>query len=177
MIVAGPIIEPGVEEAKAYLRIEGSDEDALAGRLMRSAAELCEQFTGQILIQREFAETLPASSAWQRLRATPVLAITQVEGLGPDGAAFPIPANGYAVDIDAAGDGWVRVLAPGTARRIRATYRAGLAAEWSEVPEALRHGVVRLTAHLYTNRDTASDTAPPAAVTALWRPWRRMRIG
>ena len=178
MIVADPI-QPStaaLSEAKAYLRIESAEEDGLAQRLIASATALCEQFTGRTLIARGFSQTLPASSGWQRLGATPVLAITRVETVPQEGPGALIPAAQYAVDIDAGGDGWVRVKSAESTVRIRVTYEAGLAAEWSGIPEALRQGIVRLTAHLYTQRDAASDEGPPAAVTALWRPWRRMRL-
>jgi hypothetical protein len=36
---------------------------------------------------------------------------------------------------------------------------------------------VRLTAHLYTHRSLDGGAGPPAAVTALWRPWRRLGLG
>jgi hypothetical protein len=45
---------------------------------------------------------------------------------------------------------------------------------WGAHP--LRQGVVRLAAHLYAERDGPELGGPPAAVTALWRPWRRMRL-
>jgi hypothetical protein len=47
---------------------------------------------------------------------------------------------------------------------------------WSEVPEALRQGMVRLAAHLYAHRDREEGAGPPAAVTALWRLWRRLGL-
>ena len=43
------------------------------------------------------------------------------------------------------------------------------------VPEPIRQGVLRLVAHLFTVRD-GDGGEPPAAVTALWRPYRRMRL-
>lgn len=178
-MVTGEALDPGADalgEAKAYLRMAGSDEDALAARLLRAAAEQCEQFTGKVLLARPFQETMAASAAWQRLRRSPVQAITAVEALRPDGLAAALPAEGYAIDIDARGDGWVRVTAAGEATRVRVTYSAGLAAGWSAAPEALRHGIVRLAAHLYTHRDEEKGGAPPAAVTALWRPWRRLGL-
>jgi uncharacterized phiE125 gp8 family phage protein len=178
-MVTGDPIEPGaaaLAEAKAYLRIAGSDEDALVARLLAAAAELCEQFTGQALLARGFVETLPATAVWRRLGRTPVGAVTSVEALAGDGTESALPVDAYAIDIDAGGDGWVRVPAPGTARRLRVDYEAGLAAGWAELPQALRHGAVRLAAHLYAHRDAARDFAPPAAVTALWRPWRRLRM-
>jgi len=166
-----------VDEAKAYLRIVGADEDALVARLMRSAGELCERFTGQMLVARSFTQMLPAGGAWMRLGATPVLAISVVEAVPALGAAAVLLAPGdYSIDIDANGDGWVRAQVPGNARRVRVTFEAGMAAAWTELPEALRQGIIRLAAHGYTQRDKAEDTAPPAAVTALWRPWRRMRL-
>jgi uncharacterized phiE125 gp8 family phage protein len=178
-MVTGEAFDPGADalgEAKAYLRMMGSEEDALAARLLRSAGELCEQFTGKVVLARGFTEILQASAAWQRLRRAPVQAITLVEGLRPDGQAAALPADAYAIDIDARGEGWIRVTAAGGATRVRVTYRAGLAAEWSGAPEALRQGIVRLAAHFYTHRDAAEGGAPPAAVSALWRPWRRLGL-
>ena len=179
MLNADPIVLPAAasDEAKAYLRIAGAEEDALVARLAIVAAELCEHFTGQALLARGHEEIIPASGAWRRLAATPVRAIGGVEELPADGPAAALPVEAYAVDIDANGDGWVRMTRPLDAARVRVSYEAGLAAEWASVPEALRQGMTRLTAYLFTHRDAAEDRGPPAAVGALWRPWRRMRIG
>jgi uncharacterized phiE125 gp8 family phage protein len=179
MLSAEPIALPATatSEAKAYLRIVGTDEDALVARLMRSSAELCERFTGRVLIARSFSELLPASSAWARLNGTPVRAISGVEAMPAEGPALPLPAAAYAIDIDANGDGWVRVADAGDAKRVRVTFEAGMAPDWNDVPETLRQGTVRLAAYLYSHRDDADGAGPPVAVSALWRPWRRMRLG
>jgi uncharacterized phiE125 gp8 family phage protein len=178
MLSAQPIgIGPdAVDEVKASLRIVNGDEDALAGGLLGSAAGLCEQFTGRALLRRGFTEVIGASSAWMRLEASPVQAILGVDLLGPDGTAALLGPGEYAVDIDAAGEGWVRLTGGVRAGRMRVRYEAGLAASWPELPEALRHGIVRLAAHLYGQRDRPDEAGPPAAVTALWRPWRKLRL-
>lgn len=163
-------------EVKAYLRIGTSEEDALLAGLARGAAGLCEAFTGRALLARAVTEMLPASTAWTRLGAAPVRAIESVASLAPDGTATALPAEDHAIDIDAAGDGWVRLTRLDGAKRIRVSYSAGMAADPNGIPEALRHGIVRLAAHLYTHRDARDGSGPPAAVTALWRPWRRLRI-
>ena len=165
-----------VADAKAYLRVEQDGEDALLGGLMASAARLCEQFSRRALLERTFRETISASTSWTRLSATPARTIMTVEAAPPDGPAAPLASDAYAIDIDANGDGWVRLLQQSEGR-IRVTYEAGMAADWSDVPEALRQGIVRLAAHFYAHRDAAEDAGPPAVVTALWRPWRRMRLG
>jgi uncharacterized phiE125 gp8 family phage protein len=177
-MMAGEPIVPGAAalgETKAYLRIGHGEEDDLLARLLASAIALCEQFTGQALVVRGFSETLQASGAWTRLRQGPVRAIESVETL-TDGVPLLLPADGYALDVDAAGWGWVRLTSRASETRMRVGYSAGIAEEWSGVPEPLRQGVVRLAAHLYTHRDSADDAGPPAVVTALWRPYRRMRL-
>jgi uncharacterized phiE125 gp8 family phage protein len=165
--------------AKGFLRVERGDEDGLIGGLTAAAAELCEGFTGQALLARGFAETIAASRAWQRLTRTPVRAILSVEALAAAGPAQPLASDSYAIDIDANGDGWVRLTAPGDVRRIRVGYEAGVAGDWADLPAALRHGITRLAAHFYTHRAAEGGRAadePPAAVTALWRPYRRIRL-
>lgn len=176
--VLGPAaLDAAVAEAKAYLRVEGGQEDALVGRLAGSAAALCEAFVGQWLIVREGAEMVPVRNGWQRLRAGPVGAILGVEGVAADGSAAALPSGAFEIDIDAAGGGWVRIRSAGEAKRARVRFEAGLAAEWADLPEPLRQGVVRLTGHLYMHRSLEGGAGPPAAVTALWRPWRRIGIG
>lgn len=160
------------EDAKAYLRLETAQDDALVARLVASAQTLCEAFLGQMLVRREVQETLAATGGWQRLGGAPVAAITAVERVATDGSAVALAIGDYAIDIDPAGDGWVRASGPG---RVRVTYRAGMAEDAAGVPAAIAHGVTRLAAHLYAHRD--DSVGPPAAVAALWRPYRRMRLG
>ena len=71
--------------------------------------------------------------------------------------------------IDRDGRGWVR-----TREELTVRYRAGLAADWAGLPPEIAHGAAIMGAHLFDNRDAAA--VPPAAVAALWRPWRRMRL-
>ena len=180
MVTGDPIV-PGaaaVQEVKAYLRIEGDGEDGLVARLVASAAELCERFTGRALLARGFSETLaPGAGAWVRLARTPVRAITSVETVDAAGSASSLAPSAYAIDIDANGDGWVRVTDTGGPKIVRVGYQAGVAADWDQVPDALAQGAVRLAAHLYLERDEGRQRVPPAAVSALCRPCRLLRIG
>lgn len=162
-------------ELKAYLRIETSSEDAVLAGLLRSAAALCEQFVGQWLIVRDARETVAGDGSWQRLAARPVVAIESVEAVEVDGTAVALPVDAYAIDIDTAGEGWVRSTRAGDRRRLMVRYTAGMAAEMNGLPEALRQGIVRLAAEHFSARGT-DGAAPPAVVSALWRPWRRMRL-
>ncbi|MBX3562463.1 MAG: phage head-tail connector protein [Sphingomonas sp.] len=172
---AGPIPVP-IGELRAWLRIEGSAEDAILAGLIRGAAAVCEAFLGRLLVARTVEETIPAPRGWTRLASAPVRAI---ETVAADGTAEPLPTDAYAIDIDAAGEGWVRLTGPIAAGRVRVGYRAGLAEDAADLPEAIRQGIVRLAAHLHAHREANGPGAlpPPASVTALWRPWRRLRMG
>lgn len=161
-----------LEEAKAYLRVGTGAEDAMIEAMVTAARDVCEAFVGGPLVRREVIDTVAANGAWQRLETAPVWAIGAIEAVDDSGAATALPANAYAIDIDPQGEGWVRAAGP---QRVRVTYQAGLAVDAAGVPAPLAQGVIRLAAHLYSARDV--QQAPPAAVTALWRPWRRMRIG
>lgn len=170
-----------VADLKAYLRIDSGGEDVLLARLIRAASDLCEQFIGQWLIVRAGEDVVPVKAGeWQRLAARPVVAIESVTAVPAEGAEFALPVGSYAIDIDRYGDGWVRIIAPGSALlenggRVRVRYRAGIAAEAAAIPEGLKHGIVRMAAEMHGVREGDAAT-PPAAVTALWRPWRRMRL-
>lgn len=142
---------------KGELRAAATDDDALVIAFAETALGLAEQFTGDALILREMVADLPGTSGWQRLPATPVRTI----------GVASVPTA--ALDIDADGIGWVRSEQP-----VRVTFGAGRVGGWALLPPALRQGVVMLAAHLFSDR---TGTAPvPAAVTALWRPFRTPRL-
>lgn len=162
-------------EAQAYLRVETGEEEAVLAGLIRTASGLCEAFLNRIIIARPFEVELLASGAWERLPLTPVRSISEVDAVDSTGAANALPSDAYAVDVDSSGDGWVQALNVGGATRLRASGTAGLAADPNEVPEPIRQGVLRLVAHLFSARD-GEGGEPPAAVTALWRPYRRLRL-
>ncbi|WP_246524814.1 head-tail connector protein [Sphingobium phenoxybenzoativorans] len=167
-------LEGAVAQVKAYLRIDSNGEDALTEELLRAALAHAEAFTGQVTLTRAGVATMPVAERWTRLPVTPVRSIGALRGIPAEGSVFTLPVGSHAIDIDASGDGWVRVTTPGSAGRVEVPLVAGMAEDWDGLPEGLRQGVVRLAAHMFTDRDGLN--APPAAVTALWRPWRRMRL-
>jgi uncharacterized phiE125 gp8 family phage protein len=192
--IAEPIVS--LAEAQAFARIETEDEEALLAGLIRTASALCEAFLGQVVIAREFEVSVPASSDWQRLSVTPVRSIDLIEAVGNNGSRTAMVADGYAIDIDSRGDGWVRLtrvplpeLTAVTALMgeerimpeclqlgyVSVSGTAGVALSENDVPEPIRQGVLRLVASLFAARDGDGGDIP-AAVTALWRPYRRARL-
>ncbi|MCZ8149740.1 MAG: hypothetical protein O9325_18055 [Roseomonas sp.] len=166
-------------ELKDWLGIATPGDDAQLVTLLSTALDYCEGFTGLMPLEQTCETILPVMSGWQALGTAPVQAITQVQGVPAEGARFALAVEAYALDLTADGAGRVRVISPGAAGRIAVRYIAGLAASWAGLPDALRHGVLRLAAHQYRAREgdeLAAAALPPAAVAALWRPWRRLKL-
>lgn len=178
IVVPAIVAGEALDELKGWLSITTSGDDALLTSLLHSALDTCEAFTGQMPLEAVCEEILPASSLWQPLQAMPVQAISGVESLLPDNTRFPVPTQDYALDLDASGRARVRLVRHAGFGRIAVRFSAGLASNWSALPESLRQGILRLAAHDYAQRAASErDTsAPPAAVAALWRPWRRLRL-
>lgn len=171
--LAQPIVT--MSEAQAYVRIETGEEEALLAGLIRTASGLCEAFINQVVIVRSFECDIPVSSRWERLPITPVRSITDVSAVDSSGGLTPLSSGTFSIDVDYAGEGWIRLGALPHVHRLRVGGTAGMADDENGVPEPIRQGVLRLIAHLFTDRD-GDGSEPPAAVTALWRPYRRMRL-
>ncbi|WP_068076090.1 head-tail connector protein [Novosphingobium lentum] len=181
-IIAPPALSPAaLDELKAWLGVTTTGDDAELIALLRTALELCEGFTGRMPLLSTCEDVLPGCAGWQALSVRPVQTIAGVAALAPDGTRSAVSAAGYELDLDAEGGGRVRLLVPISvatlSSRIVVTFTAGLAPTWDSLPDAIRHGVIRLAAHHHTNRDAGAGAAePPATVAALWRPWRRVRV-
>lgn len=177
-IITPALLAPAaLGEVKDWLGIATSGDDAGLTTLLRAALETCEAFTGSLPLQAGCEELFEPVPGWLGLASRPVQAIAGVQAAPAGGARADLPAGAYEIDLGADGSGRVRIVAPAGATRFAVRYTAGLAADWSGLPDGLRHGIVRLAAHGYRQRDTmAEGPMPPAAVAALWRPWRGVRL-
>jgi len=164
-------------ELKDWLAITTSREDAALTRLLNASLETCNAFTRQVAIESTFEEIHDVSSGWQLLGLCPVRAITQVEAVATDGSRAPLATDQYLIDINAAATGRFRLVGVITATRLAVRYEAGSSPDWASLNSSLRHGILRLAAHHFRAREAdIGDPLPPAAVAALWQPFRRLRL-
>ncbi|MBL29556.1 MAG: hypothetical protein CMM50_18655 [Rhodospirillaceae bacterium] len=197
-LVTAPAAEPvTVAEAKAHLRVDLDDDDALIGRLITAARQGGEDFTGRSFVTQAWRLTLdrvPGTSlswwdGWREgaavdgcpnaisLPRPPLQSVSAVTLFGEDGATTEWAAANYFVD----GDGGRLVLCDGSAwptlvrtvAGLSVTYVAGYGDEASDVPAALRQAVLAHVAALYEHR---GDDRMPAAAQALYRPYRLVRL-
>jgi uncharacterized phiE125 gp8 family phage protein len=176
-VILTPAVLPpsALAELKQWLGITPAGDDAPLARLLAAALDICEAFIGAMPLEATCEEVLDAQAGWHTLATRPVQAIAAVESIAPQGTRTALAPASWEADLDADGAGRVRLS--GTGARVAVRFTAGLAPGWDALPEALRHGVVRLAAHQHRARESDGTAAlPPASVVALWRPWRRMRL-
>ncbi len=165
-------------ELKQWLGITTTHDDAPLTALLHGALDMCEAFTGQMPLAATCEEILPASGGgWLSLATQPVRAITTVQAVATDATRTSLPSDGFELDLAADGGGKLRLLRPAGGSRVAVRFTAGIAPDWTSLPPALRQGILRFSAYQHRERDSDRATAqPPAAIAALWRPWRRMRL-
>lgn len=176
LIIAGGEMPVSLNEARDWLRLGPGDSDAAVSALIRAATNLCEAFTGRMLMVREVTEEQAAGAAAVRLSQQPVGAVLDVLLIDEAGAPQMLASGAWAVrrgSSDAAELAWLVPPPPG--QRVRVRYLAGIAATPSDVPEALRQGILRLVQHWHFSGE--ADAAMPTIVMALWTPWRRVSLG
>ena len=165
-----------LSELKQWLAITTSNEDALLIDLLAAAHAMCERFTGLAPYLCDVKEIKAVRSMAIPLGVQPVTAFVEATALGHSFARRTLTSDDYA--IETSGDGRtclvLKVVLPEA--QLELHYRAGQSEDWAGIDAGLRHGIIRFAAHQYRERDNGDDTTVPAAVAALWQPYRRMRL-
>jgi uncharacterized phiE125 gp8 family phage protein len=154
ILLTPPAVEPlSLAEAKAWLRVEHDDDDALIAALVASARTHIEKETRRALIAQTWIEAYPA----------PLRQVLAARVYDSAGATQAIDAEAFTID-GAAAPG-VIAFAPYALPRpgravagIEIDIEAGYGATASDVPEPLKQAIRQLVAHWYENR----RAGPPA---------------
>jgi uncharacterized phiE125 gp8 family phage protein len=183
--VAGPAVEPvPLAEMKAYLRLDGDDEDGLVAALVSAARLQVEAATRSALIAQSWQVTL---DRWPADRVVvlplwPIIGVSEVAVADADGVLTPLDASEYRLDrgcdparllVDsaapdpAAPQGGVSVL-----------FTAGYGSAPETVPSALRQAIRMRVVHWFEHRGDAAPlpAAMPGEVLGLIAPYRRARL-
>ncbi len=186
--LSGPGAEPlSLEEVKAYLRIDGANEDSLLQSLILTSRLHIEVALGLAMMSQSWKLVLDdwPQKGVVELPIAPVKQISDVRIVGQDGSPQSLDGSDY--DVDTSGRP-ARLFkrrgtwpAPGRKRGgIDVDIGAGFGETASEVPEPMRQALLLLVAHWYEHRDPieigAPSTAVPAAVSRLLNPYRVVRL-
>jgi uncharacterized phiE125 gp8 family phage protein len=186
ILLIPPSAEPwSVAEAKAFLRVEHGDDDAIVASLIAAARGHVEALTRRALLLQRWRFVLDAWPANGRFgpRIGPLRSVIAARVFDAAGNAYSIDAASFVVDAAAeliASPSWSMPLPGRGSAGIELDVELGYGAAPSDVPGALRHAVRMLVAHWYENRGLAAIGANvamlPASLGALIAPYRMLSL-
>ena len=188
VLISAPAAEPiSLAEAKAHLRIDADDEDALIGQLIVAARMFAERNLGLALITQGwsyFLDFWPRSSC-VTLPTSPVQSVSAVILHDGAGGSTTLDADDYAVDVLSQPARLVLngATPPVVARALNAfeiAFTAGYGDAASDVPAPIRQALNLLVAHWFERREPVvlgvGATEVPSTVAGLLLPYRRVRL-
>lgn len=160
-VVIQPAVEPvTLAEAKAHLRVDGSDEDGLIESLIVAAREACEHETDRAIPQQTLElliDAFPVDGI--KLPRPPLVSVVSVKYIDVDGILQTVDSSDYYLD-DGQEPAWVLPAYgfdwPSTrdeANAVRVQFEAG----YVTCPEALRQWILLRIGTLYATREADSD--------------------
>jgi uncharacterized phiE125 gp8 family phage protein len=183
ILLTPPVIEPlTLIEAKAFLRVDRGDDDAVIIALIAAARVHVEAMTRRALLAQTWRFTLDAWPKGGRFapRIGPLRELVAARVFDADGEAREIDPESFVVDAaaNAIAAPCFALPAPGRAQvGIVLDVLCGYGTDAGEVPADLRHAVRLLLAHWYDNRVATADGAVvPAGVGALLAPYRMLAL-
>lgn len=181
-VTSAPVAEPvTLAEVKEHLRTTGTADDAFITNLIVAAREHCETWLGRKLMQQTVSQWLdnwPAQHV--NLAVGPASTLTAVYTYAESGAQTShVITNfylqpGLAPRLFRNASSWPSVgrVADG----IEISYAVGFGTA-TDVPPAIRHGILEQVAHLYLNRgDSPAKSSHASGAEQLWRPYRAIRL-
>jgi uncharacterized phiE125 gp8 family phage protein len=183
-LITPPALEPvTLDEAKAQLKLDTTDDDALVTTLITAARARAEWHTGRAFVTQSWVLWLDCwpGDGIAQVPLPPLQSVSAVSAYARDNTANTVDPSRYFVDTVSAPGRVVFdcLTSPGFDLRRRnavaIAFDAGYGGEAGDVPEPLRRGVLEILAELYVNRgDGPEEIAPPAQ--ALLAPYRIFKL-
>ncbi len=185
-LITKPAVEPiTLADAKAHLRVEHSDDDALISELIAAARQYLEKVTGLVFITqtwRQFEDCWP-SSRYLNTGRHPVQSIQSITVYDAQGIPQLIDADNYLLDNvsrPARLLSHTSLVAGQAMNGIEIEFVAGYGDTGIDVPDALKRALHMLSAHWYEFRGAIAPSQQPVSIppgfAALISPWKRRAI-
>ncbi len=186
ILMAGPALEPlSLEEARAWLRLDTSDEDALVQSLIKAARCAVEEATRLALIAQKWRLRLDGWPADRIIHVplAPVLSLDNIQIISAAGVGVPVDLSNVQLEMSRAPKIFVTGSPPQPGRLregIEIDLTAGYGASAVHVPSPLIAAMRLLIAYWYERRGEALHehhvASLPPAIAAAIAPYRRMRL-
>lgn len=185
ILLTPPEGEPlSLDEAKAFLRVEHSDDDEVIAALVSGARGHVESQTRRALITQHWrivADAWPESGRLP-VRPAPLQELTAACVYDLEGLAHDIDIQAFVPDIAVSALAFAPWAVPAPGRPfagIALDVTVGFGDDATDVPESLRQAIRLLTAHWYENRGlvtAGTGIVLPGTVAALIAPYRMLSL-
>ena len=188
VLITGPALEPvSLSEARAWLRLDSIDEDAIVTALITAARLTVEAVSRRVLISQTWRLVMDywPDGGILKVQLSPFKAILAARSFDINGNVTTYDPTGFIVDkaSEPARITAANTIAPVTGRPfagIELDVQLGFGTNASDVPQPLRQAILLLVALWFENRGDgiggAGEPLPPA-IKALIAPFKRPRIG
>ncbi len=184
LLLTAPAAEPlSLDEAKAFIRVEHNDDDALIVALIAAARIHIETETRRALITQSWRIVRDCWPECGRtaVRPAPLRALTAVRVFDFENNAHDLDLQAFVLDLGAselAFIPWTLMQPTRIADGVEIDVTVGYGDTALDAPEPLRHAVRLLIAHWYENRGIVggNGAALPATVAALIAPYRMLSL-
>lgn len=171
-LTQAPSLEPlDLGEAKSFLRIEHTADDAAITRAIVAARQAAEQYLGMALLPQNYSYAVGAPRTVISLPVGPAQSITAITAMPETGDSYAVASTDYRLTLD--GFGVIFHQLP-HARAISIAFAAGYAATADAVPALLKQGMLHHVAAMLEQR---SGVVPmPLQSLQCYQPYRRVRL-
>ncbi|RCS23285.1 hypothetical protein DUT91_13365 [Phyllobacterium salinisoli] len=185
LLVTPPAVEPvTLAQTRAFLKISSESEDELLEQLLRTAREVVESQTGLALISQTWRLHL---DRWPRsgriaLFRYPVREIVEVTAYEPDGTPVVIGASERHLHKGSRPQRLYLSPRAGSSSLggLEIDFVTGFGETGADVPDALKHAILTLAAHLYEFRSAFDGEMQPVsfppAFDRMVEIWRRVSL-
>ncbi len=186
ILLTAPEAEPlSVADAKAFLRVEHDDDDAVIAALIAAARNHIEALARLGLMTQTWRIVLDRWPQDGRIRPRlgPLQSVSAARVYNEANAASPIDAGRFIVDAASgtiAAPGWSLAVPGRAAAGIELDVVIGFGAQASDVPQVLLQAIRMLVSHWYENRSLVAigQTVAmlPPSVNAMISSYRVMSL-
>lgn len=150
-------------EAKAHLRVDGTDEDDLIDALVLAATSAVEEATGRALVTQTWDYAVSQPSGKVMLPLHPVASVSTLAYYDTDDNSQTLTVSDYYL-FKGPDKAWLEPKdnvdwpeMKDRADALTVTFTAGQAV--ASVPQALKQAILLLVAHWFENREAVGDTS------------------
>ena len=183
-LITPPSLEPvTLDEAKAHLKVDTADDDALIATLITAARARAEWHMGRALVTQSWILWLDCwpGDGVAEIALPPLQAVSAVTVYARDNTPSVVDASRYFIDTASAPG---RVVfdcftAPTFDLRRRGAvaiaFDAGYGGAADDVPAQIREAILQIAAELYVNRGDGPEEPAPIA-QAMLAPYRIFKL-